>query len=90
MPKNIKLRCLEISAKANKNNSNNILNDAVKMFEFTKDVHFDSFMERLVSISSPDTREEHEDESKLIKGIGRKVFDYINRESSRTTPEQKY
>ena len=50
----------------------------------------DEFLNELIRISAPDTRAEYEDEMKLIKGIGRKVFDYINREKAKKTLEQKH
>jgi hypothetical protein len=50
----------------------------------------DEFLKELIRISAPDTRAEYEDETKLIKGIGRKVFDYINREKVKKTLKQKH
>ena len=81
MSKNIKLRCLEISADANKKNPENILIDAKEMFDFTKDTPFDtSFLIKLLRISAPDESLEEED---LVKVIGRKVLDYVNKEKAR-------
>ncbi|MGO4905717.1 hypothetical protein [Flavobacterium sp. W20_MBD1_R3] len=81
MTENIKLRCLEISADANKNNPENILIDAKQMFDFTQDTPFDtSFLIKLLRISAPDERLEEED---LVKVIGRKVLDYVNKEKAR-------
>ena len=90
MSENIKLRCLEISADANKKNPENILIDAKEMFDFTKDIPFDtSFLIKLIRISAPDTREENEDEDKLIKCIGRNVLNYVNKEKARIRVELK-
>jgi hypothetical protein len=81
MSENIKLRCLEISADANKNNPENILIDAKQMFDFTQDTPFDtSFLIKLLRISAPDESLEEED---LVKVIGRKVLDYVNKEKAR-------
>ncbi len=81
MSENIKLRCLEISAEANKNNPENILIDAKQMFDFTQDTPFDtSFLIKLLRISAPDQSLEEED---LVKVIGRKVLDYVNKEKAR-------
>ena len=81
MSKNIKLRCLEISADANKKNPENILIDAKQMFDFTQDTPFDtSFLIKLLRISAPDESLEEED---LVKVIGRKVLDYVNKEKAR-------
>ncbi|MFV8391104.1 hypothetical protein [Flavobacterium sp. LB1P71] len=81
MSENIKLRCLEISAEANKNNPENILIDAKQMFDFTQDTPFDtSFLIKLLRISAPDESLEEED---LVKVIGRKVLDYVNKEKAR-------
>jgi hypothetical protein len=82
MSENIKLRCLEISAEANKNNPENILIDAKQMFDFTQDTPFDtSFLIKLLRISAPD--ESLEEEEDLVKVIGRKVLDYVNKEKAR-------
>ena len=81
MAENIKLRCLEISADANKKNPENILIDAKQMFDFTQDTPFDtSFLIKLLRISAPDESLEEED---LVKVIGRKVLDYVNKEKAR-------
>ena len=81
MSENIKLRCLEISADANKKNPENILIDAKQMFDFTQDTPFDtSFLIKLLRISAPDESLEEED---LVKVIGRKVLDYVNKEKAR-------
>ena len=81
MSENIKLRCLEISADANEKNPENILIDAKQMFDFTQDTPFDtSFLIKLLRISAPDESLEEED---LVKVIGKKVLDYVNKEKAR-------